>query len=721
MHNETGLIDSFPLISTTIKARQLIRNIRQRMEDSTGYWDNSEGYNLRYARAQSFRMVIGKQIDISKLYRYQIPYIDNEIHIAVDAIISYVCSQQPRPEVLPSEDTPEARIIAQDLEKALVAHSEKVNLQRVFEQTVFNLLIKRVGIIKAYYDPDWGKEGEIRVETVNPDWVIVDKNVKEGENPAFIAEIHKDSVEGLIGRFPNKKDEILDTCSIKKGTIRQMSGEVVWHEVWATVYNKRNEAEEWVFCFINDVMLDMFKNPNWYWGVEGKYKNFLDAPMKPYIPLNYLNDGSHWIDQTTPVEQAYSMQDVLNKRGRQIMENADTANGFLVFAAEQVTRDDVEALTGDPNQKLTINTEGRPLSELVMQIQPHMLPNYVLDDKIDARSTIHSLIGTPSQFTGTNQSEAGKDQTLGEAIMIKNQAQGRQDRIVRAVERTAKTYFNFIIQLMAVHYTDKHWFVYNSGNGDFDRIVITRGMIDKGMEIQVGSGTTLPFDKAQRQNVAMALNKTDSISMLDLYKDLGMDNPQQRYDNWTKFKTAPQELARDSDNQLEDDEAYVEFIELMAGKKVEPKQDASVSHLLTHKKQMLTEKFIKADRKIQKRFMDNFEKELSIAELIQQLDQESQQGLQALDINAPIGMAGSPGQTMQPPGANVAPPTSAISMGALQQPMPPQAPPLNQLLQPTPQPQGLGMANPTPPLGGLPTPENPPNPSLSNLGNIQGL
>lgn len=715
LRREDGTIDTFPAIDTSIPARQLIKNINDRIEDSVNYWDDMQGYNLRYARAQSFRMVIGKQIDTSKLYRYQIPYIDNEIHIAIDAIISYVCAQEPRPEVYPADNSDEAKILSRDLEKALSAHSHLMDLQQKLEQAVFNLLIKRVGILKLYFDPEYGNKGEIVVESLDPDWVIVDKNVKEKGNPQWICEIHKNSLEELISRFPNKKNELMDILSVKRGTPRQMSQEVVWREVWATVYNKKNEPEEWVFMFCKDIMLDMFPNPNWlYNGNGGKLKNFLQAPMKPYIPFNYLNDGSHWIDQTTPTEQAYSMQDVLNKRGRQIMENADTANGFLVFSTDAVTNDDVENLTGDPNQRLTINTLGRPITEFVTQIPPHMLPDYVMDDKIDARSTLHSLMGTPAQFTGTNQSEAGKDQTLGEAVMIKNQAQGRQDRLVRAVERSASIYFNFLAQMMAVHYDDKHWFVYNGGDGDYDRIVMTRNMIDSGMQVSVRAGTTLPFDKAQRQSIALNLAKMGAISILDLYKDLGMDNPQQRYDNWMKFKTAPQELARDAFNEMEDQEAYVEYIEILDGnyRSVKPKEDASVEHILSHRKQMITEKFLTADRDRQKKMVEIVEKEADSLEARQQLDQLSQGGAQALNpvnppmpqpMNAPVGMAGSPMAMTQQPGLNGNPLPPAMPMGGLP-PMPPQT--IGQVM-------GQGQQPPiAPPMPA--TPEAPPQLNMQN-------
>lgn len=698
------------------------------------YWDDIQGQNLKYARAQSMRMVLGKQIDTSKLYRYQIPYIDNELHIAIDAILSYATAQTPRPEVYPAQGTDEAKILARDVERAMQAHSDMMDVALIFEQAAFNVLIKRVGIIKLYYDPDYGSIGEIMVESLDPNWVVVDKNVRQGGNPQFICELHKDSLERLLEMFPAKKNELYDTLGIKRGTPRQMTQEVVWREFHATVYQK-NKPVEWVFCFTKDVMLDAFKDPNWiYNGNGGKLSNFLPAPMKMYIPMNYLNDGSHWIDQTTPVEQAYSMQDVLNKRGRQIMENADTANGFLVFSTDAVTNDDVENLTGDPNQKLVINTKGTPIQDLIMQIAPHMLPPYVMEDKIDTRTTLHSLMGTPAQFTGTNQGGDDQDHTLGEAVMIKNQATGRQDRLVRSIERSARTYFNALAQMMRVHYDEKHWFVHNAGDGDYDRIAITRSMLDEGMQISVRSGTTLPFDKAQQETVALNLAKEGLISTLDLYKDLHMDNPQQRYDNWVKWKTSPQDLARDAFNEQDDQEAYVDFIELMDGKKVKPHDDATVEHVLSHRKQMITDKFLKAKRAYQTQMLDHVEAELHSLELRQALDQMSQPP-QGLDVQnqpqlpqpmppAPMGMPGMMPGAVPPAGAPMgAPAPPGMPMGAPMQPpmgqpglMPPQASPtMGGVMQQGPPPP--------PPMSGAPLHGLPPSPMTNpmTLPNSRGV
>lgn len=654
-----------------------------------------QGYNLRYARAQSERMLLGKQIDVSKLYRYSIPYIENEIHVAVDTILAYVTASTPKVEIWPAQDSEQSRLLARDLNKAVNAHSEKFNLAKIFEQVVHDDLVKRVGVIKVVFDPSIGPDGDVVPKVINPDWLVVDKNALMNGNPEFIAEAHKESIERIVELYPSKKEEVFKALGIKRGVKSQLSAEVVWWEVHATVYEKYGEKpDEMVFEFVEDVMLDQYKDVNWiYDGDDGKLKNFLDEHRKPYIPLNYLNDGTHWIDQTTPIEQAYSMQDILNKRGSQIMQNADTANGFLAFSSEGITADDVENLVGDPNQKFIIATNGRPLDDYVMQIPPHMLPDYVLDDKVDLRSTLKTIMATPAQAEGSNESEAGKDQTATEALMIKNQSTGRLDRLVRAIEYTAKEYFNFLIQMMKVHYTEKRWFIYNSGDGEFDYVAVNRDTIETGMMVNVSSGSTMPYDKSRSQATALNLAKMGLISPLDLYKDLDLDNPQQRYENWVKWKTDPMSLSRDAETRGQDSKALTEYIAIMGGAKdVKPDVEADQNHIDTHRKQLITAEFLKAKPSLQTKLLKLVEKEINSFELRQALDEISKPPEQPQPQQPSMPPQGMPGGMPQPPvgggmgapispmGAGIMPPMGSPSMGA---PIPPamaQPNPVDQLM-----------------------------------------
>lgn len=724
----SGVIDSMPVLDLDIPDTEIIRNLNYRIDDSRSYWDTPEGYNLRESRNENMRLFLGRQIDTTHLYRFQVPYVENEIFVGVESIVAYLTTRQPQPEVYPAQDTPRSRLFAIDLEKALMAHSQKFQLNRIMEVCVRNLLLKRVGVIYLRFDPNYGKNGEIIPTAVDPDHLIVDKNAVMGGNAAFICHLLKYSVEELCGEYPDKKDEIFKALGIVRGTAKQMTREIAVRRVWVTNYDKKGKPQEGCVTYFGKLVLSKYKNPNWLYAKGAN--NFMDMPEKPFIFLNYINDGNHMIDLTTPVEQAANMQNILNKRGRQIMENADKANGLLVISTDSgLTKDDAQNLTGDPNQKIVIKTAGQPVNSLIYQVPPHDLPSYVMDDKLDQRTTIHNILGTPSDFTGADDTDASNDKTLGQSMMAKNQAAGRQDLIGRAIDAFSDRYYRFLVQMMLVWYDEKHYFVYNGGDGEFDYLTMTRDLIEDGMAVTVKGGTTLPFDKARQEAVALNLSKLGMIDPYNLYKDLHMDNPQKRYDNWFKWKMQPEDLARDTQDAMDESSAYVDYIELMAGKEVKPHDDATKEHVLSHRKQMLTDEFLKAGKKAQNLFLKHLTAELESLELRTDLDQMSQQGPEMLDPSIPI----QPAMPQMPPQPGMMPggmPGQPPMGGGAPMPggQPPMMPPPGGAPGQMPMPGGAPMGMP-PPGAGQPTMggilgtglTNPANPRMPGPGNITAM
>lgn len=708
----SGEIDRLPALSLDLPDTTIVKNLDARIEDARSYWDMPEGFNLREARNENMRLFVGRQVDASHLYRFQVPYIENQIFVAVESIVSYLTTQSPQPEVYPARDEDQCRKFASDLEKALMAHGEKFQLKRLLEISVRNLLLKRLGVIHLQFDPNHGKNGEIIPVAVDPDHLILDKNAVFNSNPAFICHILKFSAEELCFKYPDKKQAIFDALGIVRGTPKQMTQEVAVRQVWLTHYDKSGKPQEGCVTYFGKLVLAKYKNPNWLYANSSK--NFLDTPKKPYIFLNYINDGQHIIDITTAVEQAANMQNILNKRGRQIMENADKANGLLVISSDSgLTKDDAMNLTGDPNQKIIIKTAGQPVNNLVYQVAPHQLPSYVMDDKLDQRMTILNIMGAPTEFTGADAQQADSEKTLGQSMMQKNQAAGRQDLIGRAIDSFMDSYFKYLVQMMLVWYDEKHFFVYNGGDGEFDYVTLHRDLFDEGMEVTVKSGTTLPFDKQRQEAVAMNLAKMGMIDPYNLYRDLHMDSPQKRYDSWFKWKTDPSSLAREVDDAQAESEAYVDFVEILAGKKVAPHDDASTEHILTHRKQMLTDKFLKAGKRIQNNFLDHLEKELESLEMRTTLDQMSQEeGAEALAPQNPIVPPQPPQMGQQPTGmpspAPGSPPAPGMAPpGAMPQQQPPMAPPAQAPMDQSIM-QGAGFTNPA-------------NPRMPGPGNLTAL
>lgn len=701
-----GQIDQVAALTLEVSDPQIIQNLNNRIDDSINYWDEAKGFNLKTDRNKNIKLYLGQMVDEGQLYRFQIPYNENEIFVATETIVAYLTSELPSAEVYPAQDTSMSKVLASDLEKGLRGHSQKVELNRELESAIRNLMIKRVGFLYLWYDPDYGENGEVRVKNLDPNRVVIDKNAERGQNPAFISIANKNSVEELCSLFPEKREAILAEVG-KSPEADNTSQTIAWRQVWLTHYDEGGEATEGCVSYFGNLVLAKYKNPNWLYTTTNK--NFLDMPLKPVIPLNYINDGMHWIDQTTPLEQASWIQEVLNKRGRQIMENADTANGMLVISDDAMSMDDAENLTGDPNQKLVIDTKGQPISNSIMNVQARELPAYVVQDKQDLRETVHSIMGTPPQMRGTDDSNAD---TLGENLMMKNQASGRQDLIVRAVDACLDRYFKYLTQMMVVHYTEKHFITLNANDGDFDYITLHRSLIEKGMSITVKSGSTLPFDKSRQEAIAMNLAKLDMIDPLNLYRDLHMDGPQKRYDSWAKWKADPMELARDALDELDDTTAYIDWLETLAGKKVPPRDDATKEHILVHRKQMTSDVFLKAKKKVQDNFVDHVSAEVQSLQLRTDLDEMAALGAEALAPSnppQPVQAQQPPmGGGMAPPPGGMPPPNAPLPGGGMPPPQlgPPQAQPM---APPPPAPDvasimgGAGAPSPAPPQPGLPS------------------
>lgn len=697
-------IDQLPPLTIDIPDNQIIRNLENRIQDSVGYWDAPDGYNLRQARGDNMRLYLGKQLDVRSLYRFQIPYIENQIYIAEQSILAYVTAQNPEPEVSPAQDTPQSKIFASDLEKVCMAHSQKIQLHQELENAVRNALNKRIGLIYFEFVPDYGKNGEIIPRAINPEEVIIDKNARQGDNPAFISRQLKMSVNEACNRWPNKKEEIYRECGIVRGTYKQLEDIINIREVWVTYYDKDYEPHEACVYYFGACVLEKDKNPHWLYA--SREKNFLDMPRKPFIALNFDNDGAHWIDQTSAVEQAGNIQNILNKRGRQLMEVADKANGTLVIDTRSgITKADSQDLTGDPNQHIVIaGIPGVDNQSLVFRLPPPEIPQFLFNDKIDQRTTIHAIMGTPSEFTGSNDGD-DDEETLGEANMKKNQASGRQDLYVRAIDRFMDEYFKMLVQMMVVWYNEKHFFVYNGGDGEFDYLTMSRDLIEDGIAINVKSGTTLPFDKQRQEAIVLKLMDNDmSISLLDAYKLLHMQNPQQLYDNWAKQQTDPMSLARDALDEMDEAKAYIAYVEIMAGKEAKEPDDCSKEFVLSLRKLMIRDEFIKAPRKYQKKFLDYVEKAVNSLELRTSLDIMSKEGIQLLEPTQPI-------QPLPPPQPPMMPDMGGMPPGPPGM-MPPGMPPMG---GGAPMPQ-MGGPQGGVPLGGpmMPNPQQPaiPGPQL---------
>ena len=661
-------LPALPALDVDLADTFIIQTLHRRIENSIDYWNDLKGFNLRDSRIRNLKAFKGAPVKQNQLQYEEDEWVDNEIFVGVDSIVAYTTAGTSRPEVYPSDDDVKSKTYATHLEKYMQAHSKKFHLDKMTEVSILNLLTQHVGVIKFQWNPNFGRNGEIIPRTINPSHIILDKNAKLGENPSFICEVMKDSLEGICSRFPDKEQEIMSVFGIKRKGAQNISKEIAYREVWFTYYDKDNKPQEAVCWYTGKLVLDIKKNPNWlYDGEEGA--NFLDNPVKPYIFFNLINDGEHMIDSTGPIAQAVPMQQTLNNEGQQISQNLITANGSRVIAASAMTTDQMELWDEVPNQTVAAELKpGQRLEDIVMQLPPHRVSAELINDKVDSRNTTHGILGTPSQFRGDNQNQAD---TASDNNQIKNQAAGRQDKIIRAIDVAMEDYFNLLAQFIVVYYTAKHCRTINGGDGNFDHIEMHRDKVDTGMTITVQAGSTLQFDKARQEAVAQNAAQLGFLAPYDYFVLMHMDQPQKLYDNLMKWKTDPQQLAVDLQDDSENKDAIIDFASLMNGDNVEQRDDVTEKYIEQMRKLLISDKYFKASSKIRNAIIKFINTSLDSLEIRKEIDsltasEEQQQPTQP--------MPQAVQQTIQP--APVQMPGQGVPMtGALPQMQMPQAPP----------------------------------------------
>ncbi len=265
-------------------------------------------------------------------------------------------------------------------------------------------------------------------------------------------------------------------------------------------------------------------------------------------------------------------------------------------------------------------------------IEPHLLPNYVLNDKQDVKNAIHEIMGTPAQFRGSTDSAQS---TLGETQIVTSQASGRQDAIIRALERGLDRYYKLLVQMFKVWYSEPHNFACRDNDGKFISVELSRERIPDVAYVSVEHGTTMKQDKYRQENIAMMLARLGLIDPYNLFKDLGMKNADQRYETLVKFKMSPESLSEDVKQENQNRMAYIDFACIMNGEDVKGHDDVDAEHILAHRAQITTDKFLYAPRQRQEKMLAHIQEEVQLLSTRVKLQEASMAGL-LVDPNIPV-------------------------------------------------------------------------------------
>lgn len=686
---------------------ELVTLLRSAVQKSDSYWQgNRKGQmGLKNKRERNYRYWQGDQWNGVELYDHQIDYTDNRVFSAVETTIPMVTQNIAQPSVMPGNpESPSSVELAKDIEKALFRLAEINDLDVKMEIITRDDLLQYVGCLKMYFDPDYGRDGEIMLKVVAPENLIVDHDVDMFEEPRFIAEkVYWDLAE-ILDRFPEKAKQLFTKLRVQPDKLYMHTTKYECWEVWFTYYDKETyEEKEGVAWFMENggFVLGKMESPCWVEETSKKYrKNYFDAPTKPYILLNNINSGRRKIDDNAPIDQAIKQQDIVNKRGRQITENADNAQGGIVYNTKMISAKDMAKLVGAPDEKIGVTGD---VNKAFARVAPPLLPQYVQEQLYDARNQIDDYFAT-HKVTRGDQSNFN---TLGEAVLQKNQDYGRNDRLLTSVERTTLKVYKMMLQFMKVYYDKDHYLMVAGDSGQFDYVVIRSDDIEDGLDVMVQKGSTAPVNKDQNKTDVMMLAKmgmVDPYTVIEVIQTGVMPSPQkvmQRLMDWLANKEQYlQSVKEDSMNR----EAQIDIQQLNRGEWVEPRSEPTAEYLESRNNYIASGEFLDLPRNIQELHLRNLEENKQNAQRMLSL-KEAMNTRSANDLAASTaagneaGMGNQPIDPMNPPNKPPAPPNQSSQI-----PPAPTAPANPGDVPPTPPPGGA----PPPGTGGVSLPPNMP-------------
>lgn len=512
-----------------------IHRVTGRVGTAEKFWDSK--LDLTNVRNKVEKYWLNNYYSSSDLYDFQAEYKDPRIAIAIETLVSLVSSNPAQPMVTQAYDTDASYELAQQHAKALLAKYEDLYLKAEFQMVARHLLIGyRLGVQKVGWDdtigqlqPDGSRFGDMTVRTLRPQRVVIDAGAQNINDIPLVAEYCSAMVEDLMARYPDKKEDIMKEAGVQNGVKFDFTKRVGYMEVHFTTTDKKsNKRVEGIAWKYKGVILDSTKTPFWNYDEtttdstgQVKQANFLEKPAKPYIFYNFLNLGRWVIDDISLTEWAATLQDIHDKRGRQIVENADQMNGGWVFNTRMVKATDAAAWVNNPGDKILANGN---VNEAVARLNAPQLDPMVLNDKMDARNEIDNVFGTHGAIKG----EVTAAKTLGQDVLSQRGDTARLNTLVTAIEDGSDRLYKFMTQVMKVFYNEPQLIRYSPQDDSTTFFSHGADQIEPGVAIRVKSGSVLPEDPIAKKQETMQL--LPILDPLSIAQGLNKPNPKE----WAK-------------------------------------------------------------------------------------------------------------------------------------------------------------------------------------------
>jgi hypothetical protein len=530
-------IEYIPELDLALSDDELVEYINQKIQTSKAHFETE--LDLYTRQKKNIQYYLGKQIDIDMFDDWQVPYINNVIFRNIETLLPNALSRIPDIVTMPAlENNEESKKFAEDIRKVLDKKLKSKKIRSILKRGLLHMILEFYGVIKYRWDENLGKGGDVCFENVLPENIVFDHTATTVEEMDFIAEKLKTTPRDLIMKFPKSKDKVLQMCSLSGTNEPMMMSTITVWEVHFKMFDKKTNKKIEAVCWkYRDTIIHKQKTPNWdYEGAKfgetnrdifatesaPMYYNHFDKPQKPYIFLNFYNLGRSVVDDTNAVEQTIPIQDVINKRGRQVTELADKANGKWIVSSAFMSEEQASLISDSPDEALWgQNANNLPLTNLITR-SPGQPPNPVLyQDQQLNKASADDMFATHPSSRGVKETDVATNTLALQAGDTTRIQDITQETIDKAFDEMA----NATLQLIKVFATEEYMTKILGSDGQTTHVKLTRDMIQDGLEVTVKSSL---IDQQERRQMAQEEANLQFTDPLTYYEDMDRSNPKER-------------------------------------------------------------------------------------------------------------------------------------------------------------------------------------------------
>lgn len=486
------------------------------------------------AQDKSIKYYHGDQTDKSEIPAFQSDTVYNRIFEATETMVPIITGTAHQFIAIPGEENELSLERAQKLQKVLSSKYEELEIPRVLETVVRDMILKRFGVIKWCWNSDIN---DIEVKAVDPRLILIPKLRIDANDRTlpYVIEIQEYTAEEIESFFPDVKTE-----DLKLGRIIDTASTVVGdHASLAPVYQVlevvTNEDTVWKQ---DNKILKKIANP--YWDFEGeqetvakktahgkvkkvkrdKYRNHLPYPTKNYVFFNPFTTGDAPVAETSLAEISIPIQDDINTQKRQIINNlVRMGNGQVYVDADSLPKEIEDSITSEPG--LVIIGKNIVSENRIKREPGTPLPEAHFANLQESLVAFDNVFGTHGAVRGASSSS-----TLGGQVLNKQQDLSRIEQLTRVVNRGVARLVDGVVQMMKMYYDEEHVVKIIGKDGAIEFLKYTNDVIDDNVVIDVKSGTPPTLDPVGRYNQAIQLWQLNALDPETLFERLDFGDPQ---------------------------------------------------------------------------------------------------------------------------------------------------------------------------------------------------